>query len=157
MCSDGPVIGVILPISIGALVFFGLWFWAILDCISMDTILVRNLPKTTWLFVVIFVPTAGALAWLLLGRPEGAGLAVGGSYRPRNYTQQSRSKGFEDSTEWKSRSKQIKAPAPSTEDLTESNAVKERRLLEWEAELKKREAALDPDGSPEPEQDQDSD
>jgi len=150
MWSDGAMIAVIVPIGIGGVVFFGLWFWAILDCIGTDSIQIRNLPKTTWLFVVIFLSMPGALAWLLLGRPEGAGLRVGGTYRTRGYTQQPRSKGFEDSTEWQSRSKQIKAPTPltpSTDDITETNAVKERRLLEWEAELKKREAAIDQDGA----------
>lgn len=144
------MIGVIVPIGIGGIVFFALWFWAILDCIATDSILVRNLPKTTWLFVVIFLAMPGALAWLLLGRPEGAGLSVGGSYRPPDYTQRPRSKGFEDSVEWQSRSKRIKPPAIApteiaggADEITESNAVKERRLLEWEAELKKREAALD--------------
>lgn len=141
------MVGVIVPIGIGGVVFFVLWFWAILDCIATDSILVRNLPKTTWLFVVILIPTAGALAWLLLGRPEGAGLSVGGNYRPPDYTQRPRSRGFEDSAEWESKSKAISKPKP-TEEISESNAVKERRLLEWEAELAKREAALDEDDSP---------
>jgi len=145
------MVGVIVPIGLGGVVFFALWFWAILDCISTDSILVRNLPKTTRLFVVIFLSMPGALAWLLLGRPEGAGLGIGGTYRPADYTQRPRSKGFEDSAEWQSRSKRIKPPpaAPAeiaaADDITESNAVKERRLLEWEAELNKREAALDDD------------
>lgn len=153
MCSDGEMIAVIVPIGIGGVVFFGLWFWAILDCISTDSVLIRNLPKTTWLFVVIFLSMPGALAWLLLGRPEGAGLRVGGTYRQRDYTQRPRRKGFEDSAEWQSRSKQIKAPkplTPSTDDITETSAVKERRLLEWEAELNKREAAMNLDTADDP-------
>jgi len=79
--------------------------------------------------------------------PAQAGLGVGGSYRPPDYTQRSRSRGFEDSPEWESRRKQI-APPPTTSDaVRESTAAKERRLLEWEAELAKREAAIadDPD------------
>ena len=134
--------GAIVPIGIGGLIFFAFWFWAILDCIATDSILVRNLPKTTWLFVVILLPTAGALAWLLLGRPEGAGLGIGGTYRPPDYTQRSRGRGFADSPAWREQSKQISAPRPPASDIAESDAVKERRLLEWEAELEKREAAL---------------
>ena len=150
------MVGLIVPIGIGGVVFFALWFWAILDCIATDGILVRNLPKTTWLFVVIFLSMPGALAWLLLGRPEGAGLGVGGTYRPPNYTERSRSRGFEDSPAWESRRKNIKAPEPTETrkpgdaDLSESNAVKERRLLEWEAELKKREAQLGEDPPTDP-------
>ena len=147
------MIGVIVPIGLGGVVFFALWFWAILDCIATDSVLVRNLPKTTWLFVVILLSMPGALAWLLLGRPEGAGLGIGGTYRPANYTQRGRNRGFEDSTEWQTRSKSIKPPPVAaaaaeiseSSDITESDAVKERRLLEWEAELHKREAALDDD------------
>lgn len=148
MCSYVAMVGVIVPIGIGGIVFFALWFWAILDCIATDSVLIRNLPKTTWLFVVILIPTAGALAWLLLGRPEGAGLGIGGTYRPPDYTQRSRSRGFEDSAEWQTRSKQIKPPRPTTKDVSESNALKERRLAEWEAELRRREDALDDDLPP---------
>lgn len=153
----GDVIGVIVPIGIGGIVFFGLWFWAILDCIATDSVLVRNLPKQTWIFIVIFVPTAGALAWLLLGRPEGAGLSVGGKYRPPDYTKGNRTTALEDSPDWQTRRKAIKPPPSSRKPasersssdvpIEESNAVKERRLLEWEAELNKREAALGDDAS----------
>jgi hypothetical protein len=31
---------------------------------------VRNLPKTFWILLIIFLPTIGSVAWLLLGRPE---------------------------------------------------------------------------------------
>jgi len=137
------VIAAIVPIGLGGLFLFAFWFWAIMDCIATDSILVRNLPKTTWLFVIIIIPMAGALAWLLLGRAEGAGLGVGGSYRPPDYTQRERVRGYEDSSEWKSRSKQIRPKPTADSDSSESNAVKERRLLEWEAELAKREQALD--------------
>jgi len=60
-------------------VFFALWFWAILERIATDSALGRNLPETTWLFVVSLLSMPGALAWLLLGRPEGAGLGIGGT------------------------------------------------------------------------------
>jgi len=137
------VIAAIVPITLGGLFLFAFWFWAILDCVSTDNILVRNLPKTTWLFVIIIIPMAGAIAWLLLGRPEGAGMSVGGGYRPPDYTRRERVRGYEDSADWKARSKNIK-PVERSEP-SESTAAKERRLLEWEAELKKREDALDND------------
>ena len=139
------MVGVIVPIGIGGLVFLGLRFWSMLDCIATDSNMVRNLPKITWLFVVFLIPTAGALAWLLLGRPGGAGSSVGGNYRTAEHAQRPRSRGFEDSAEWQQLSKQIKAPKPLAPEASESNAVKERRLLEWQAELKKSEAALDDD------------
>ena len=36
-------------------VFFCFWVWAVLDVIATDRMLVRNLDKTLWLFLVIFV------------------------------------------------------------------------------------------------------
>lgn len=149
---DSYVIAVIIPIGIGGVVLFALWFWAILDCIATDSILVRNLPKQLWLLLVIMIPTAGALAWMLLGRPEGAGFSIGGNYTPPNYSKQPRVRGIEDSSEWSSRRNEIEVPSTPVDDTStqESNAVKERRLLEWEAELQKREAALDPDPDNDP-------
>jgi hypothetical protein len=52
------------------LVVLGFWTWAIFDVIASDRELVRNLPKFGWLFLVVFLSTIGALAWLVLGRPR---------------------------------------------------------------------------------------
>ncbi|MDP9442077.1 MAG: PLDc N-terminal domain-containing protein, partial [Actinomycetota bacterium] len=78
-----------------------LWVWAVLDVISTDESLCRNLPKTMWLMVVIFLSGLGALAWLLLGRPENASFRPGaGTARPTAATP----RGFEDSRQWDARS-----------------------------------------------------
>lgn len=68
-----------MPYAGGLVVFlvFVLWIWAIFDCISTDAALCRNLPKGVWLILVLFLPTIGSLAWLLLGRPERAGWRPG--------------------------------------------------------------------------------
>ena len=55
------------------------WAYAIIDVISTDESRCRNLNKGLWLVLVVILPDLGALAWVLLGRPEGAGLAPGGS------------------------------------------------------------------------------
>src|SRR5687767_6478212 len=39
--------------------------------------MVRNLPKTLWIMLIIFLPTIGSVAWLLLGRPENTRLKPG--------------------------------------------------------------------------------
>jgi hypothetical protein len=44
--------------------------FAILDLFATDPAKCRGLPKLVWIPVVIFIPTVGPLAWLLLGRPE---------------------------------------------------------------------------------------
>ena len=148
MCWHRHVLALIVPLGIGGFIFFGFWLWGFLDTIATESLLVRNLPKETWVFVVILVPVGGALAWLLLGRPLGAGIGLGGSYRPPTYGNASRARGFEDSPDWDVRKERIRGPriderGVSEADNSETNAVKERRLLEWEAELAKREAALD--------------
>ena len=53
---------------IGFLVL-ALWIWAVIDCITTDSELCRNLPKGVWLIIVIVLFDIGSLLWLLLGRP----------------------------------------------------------------------------------------
>lgn len=62
------------------LIFFVLlafWLWALFDVITTDESRMRNLPKLVWLMIVLFLADIGALAWLLLGRPEGTGWRPG--------------------------------------------------------------------------------
>ena len=56
--------------GIVAVAFLLFWIWALLDCISTDSAMCRNLPKPMWVIIVVILPAVGALAWLLLGRPE---------------------------------------------------------------------------------------
>ena len=58
--------------EVGGIVGFlllALWIWALVDCISSDSAMVRNLPKFGWLVIVILLLDIGAVLWLLLGRP----------------------------------------------------------------------------------------
>jgi hypothetical protein len=54
------------------LVVLGLWLFCLLDVITTDSASVRNLPKITWVFIVIFLFEIGAIAWLIAGRPQSA-------------------------------------------------------------------------------------
>jgi hypothetical protein len=126
------------------LVGFVVWVYAIFDSIATDSTLVRNLPKIAWIFLVIILGPIGAIAWLAFGRPINAGWA------PGDTTTRNRRPvlGLEDTDEW-THSRPPMAPAPpptprvdpapverpSAEDL----AAEERRLMEWEAELRRRE------------------
>jgi hypothetical protein len=58
-----------------AFVVFGLWLYALYDVITTEESLVRNLPKGVWLLLVLVLFDIGALAWLLLGRPQAWQLA----------------------------------------------------------------------------------
>lgn len=103
------------------LVVLGLWIFCILDVISTDEVLVRNIPKLLWLGIVVFLPTIGSIAWLVLGRPPGAGFQIGsrvGVHRP-----QKRTLGPEDSPEF-------------------LGNLERRRLEDWEAQLRRREEEL---------------
>lgn len=158
------MLAVIVPGLAGAF-FFLFWVWAVFDVIAMDSILIRNLPKTTWIFLVMFIPPVGAVAWLALGRPENAGFSAGSARRapPQRfdyYSSTPRVRGPEDDPTWQTprapRSPSAAQPAsalPNSETAasesaasesaaSESLAARERKLLEREAELAKREAAL---------------
>ena len=114
-----------------ALSLLVLWIFCILDVISTEDVLCRNLPKYFWLIIVIILPDVGSIAWLLLGRPVGAGFRLGsqiGVYRP-----QKRAIGPEDSPDFLA-------------------SIERKRLQSWEQELKRREEELrreeDEDDSP---------
>lgn len=124
------------------LVLMAFWIWAVLDVIATERILIRNLEKTVWLFLVIFLPSVGGVAWLLLGRPANAGFSPGSTAvrtPPPSTYRRPAPLGIEDSLSWQTDTTR----SEPVETGRESSAAKERRLLEWEAELKKRENELD--------------
>ncbi|MGH1491401.1 MAG: PLD nuclease N-terminal domain-containing protein [Acidimicrobiales bacterium] len=118
------------------------WLWALVDVILTDSMLVRNMSKGTWLFLVLMVPTIGAVAWVFFGRAEGAALNPGGSvpYQSNPYRTAPRSGAAEDSPGWSRPGSQPSRPSQIEDG--ESLAVRQRKLLEKEAELAKREEAL---------------
>ena len=59
-----------MPEELLGVVLFVLWIYAIFDCITAET--TEHLPKTWWLFFVIFVPDIGSILWFVAGRPRGA-------------------------------------------------------------------------------------
>ena len=136
------------------LIMFAVWIYAVLDVIGTDEILMRNLPKMAWLFVVAFIPTVGAVAWFALGRPIGAGFSPGVTranpnrswQEERGYEPRRRARGVEDRDDWQAST----SPSTPADDSRESPAARERRLLEWEAELRRREEALGDDDTDPP-------
>ena len=67
-----------MPRLLLALVQLGLLVYCLIDCIQTDTARVRNLPKPLWLLLIILLPLAGAVAWLVAGRPARQRRAPGG-------------------------------------------------------------------------------
>lgn len=118
------------------------WLWALIDAITTDSLVIRNLQKSTWIFIIVFVPTIGAAMWVFFGRPEEASLAPGGQvgYERNPYRTETRYQGPEDTPGW--RKPTSAASPPASVGDAESLAIRERKLMEYEAELAKREADL---------------
>jgi hypothetical protein len=50
------------------LVLFVLWVFCVIDVITTDAALCRNLPKPVWVLIVLLLFDVGALLWLVAGR-----------------------------------------------------------------------------------------
>lgn len=69
-----PLVGGLL-----GLIGLALWIFALADLITRDESDCRHLPKLLWLLLVLFVPFAGSVLWLAVGRPRRVGSARGTS------------------------------------------------------------------------------
>jgi hypothetical protein len=105
-----------------SLILLLLWIYCIIDVVSTDDVLVRNLSKLLWL-VVVLVPLAGSIAWLAAGRPRYAGIRPGetASRPPRRFVGPEDMPGF------------AAAPPPP---------IDAARLQQWEDDLARREREL---------------
>jgi hypothetical protein len=121
--------------GIAILVF---WIWAIFDVITSDAERCRNLPKVAWVLIVILLGALGALVWIFGGRPARA--AAGPEDGPRRGPT-ARPVGPEDRPGWTS----APSTSPSSRDRSEEL---DRRLAEWEAEQRRRDAGDDPEPPP---------
>ena len=143
--------------AIIGLALLALWLFCIFDVIATDSAAVRNLPKGLWLMLVLILPDIGAIAWLLLGRPEKVGWRPGDTDY-RRPARSGRPIGPEDSQEFiagiEARDRQLKAWADEDRktaeldkslrrgELTADGPADAHTLAEWEADLARREAEL---------------
>jgi len=108
--------------------------YCLIDCIQSDEGSVRNLPKTIWVLLIIFLPIVGSVAWLVVGRPLGA--------PTRSVPWPStRTAGFPEHE----RPRTAMAPDDDPEflaGLSASDSRHERMLADWEAQLREREELL---------------
>jgi hypothetical protein len=100
------VIAVIVPSLLG-LALMAVWVYALVDLISTDEVLIRNLPRLPWLLIVVFLWVIGAFLWFALGRPAHAGLSPGarharapGKWRDDRPQARRRPRGPEDDDGW---------------------------------------------------------
>ena len=49
----------------------GVWIYCLLDAIMTEEYRIRNLPKSVWIMLIVFLFEIGAVAWLVAGRPQG--------------------------------------------------------------------------------------
>ena len=110
MLYGGGLIGLLL---------LAFWIYCIFDVIATDEAVMRNLPKVLWLIIVIIIPTVGSIAWLLMGRPERAGLRPG-------------------DTEYRRPLRRVVAPDDDPRFLARIDD-EAQRLRKWEEDLKRRE------------------
>ena len=112
-----------------------LLIYALIDCIQTDAILIRNLPKTLWVFLIILIPVIGPIVWLVAGRPEPG-------QRPRQVPWPSTATaGFPEYE----RPRPPRGPDDDDAFLAQLDGPdpeKERLLAQWEAQLREREEQL---------------
>jgi len=119
--------------GIVAVAFLLFWIWALLDCIATDSAMVRNLPKLMWILLVLILPVIGALAWLLLGRPEKADWRPGSS----DYASPRRPVGVEDSPRYS-----------ATPNITDRRSRElDAELERWERQQRGESTGEDPEAS----------
>jgi hypothetical protein len=127
------------------IVELALLVYCLIDCIQTDSVLVRNLSKTTWVLLIIFVPIVGGVAWLVAGRPTRGQTSSSSVPWPAT-----RTAGFPEYE----RPRPPRGPDDDPAflaDLHASDAEHEKMLAEWEATLRAREAELRTSAAPEPE------
>jgi hypothetical protein len=144
--------------GIVGLVLLGLWLYVILEVITTDSTLCRNLPKPLWLVIVILLPSVGSVAWLIAGRPQNKAFGIGGgSYsanRPApNTPYKPAPRGIEDRDDWVGISEKLLnggvEPTPDVDPEVEKQRRRDaadervRKLRDWESQLIRREKELD--------------
>jgi hypothetical protein len=60
----GDLIPLLLVLDLGLMVA------ALYDCITTDSVLVRNLPKVGWIVLILILSGIGGALWFFAGRPE---------------------------------------------------------------------------------------
>ncbi|WP_282944223.1 PLD nuclease N-terminal domain-containing protein [Cellulomonas endometrii] len=132
--------------ALPVLIQLGLLVFCLVDCIQTDSVLVRNLSKTAWILLIVFLPLVGGVAWLVAGRP------ARGAQAPRVAWPSTATAGFPEY-------ERPRAAGPDDDPaflagLRASDDQHERMLRDWEADLRARERELrsDPpaDGTDQP-------
>jgi hypothetical protein len=142
-----------MPFVVGGfagLILLGLWLYVILEVITTDSVVCRNLPKGAWIILVIFLPEIGSIAWLLLGRPQNQRFNLNGNFQPPTASRRPAPRGIEDRDDWPAAARKLlNEPEPEREDpevekqkIRDAADERARKLREWESRLIQREKEL---------------
>lgn len=118
--------------------------YCLVDCIQSDADRVRNLSKGWWIALIVFLPIAGGVAWLVAGRPQTPRRAVPWpSTATAGFPEHEpppRRFGEDPAEEERRRAEERR-----------SDELHEQMLRDWEAQLRAREQATEsPEGTPQP-------
>ncbi len=133
----------VLPFAVEAVILV----FCLIDVALADDARVRNLPKWGWILLIILIPLAGGIAWLIGGRPVNS--------PPRDASRPSPTAGRPEAP--RPAPRRPRAPDDDPEflaSLKTSNSDHERMLKQWEEDLRRREEDLrkhgDPSANPDP-------
>ncbi|MFV0459792.1 MAG: PLD nuclease N-terminal domain-containing protein [Actinomycetales bacterium] len=106
------------------IVQLALLVYCLVDCVQADERRIRILPRWAWVLIIIILPIAGGLGWLLAGRPvpgdvDDAGIRSMGPLGPDD--------------------------DPDFLNRIDEESERQRRLESWEDDLRRRETELKPD------------
>ena len=59
--------------ALAAVVSLGLTIFALADCIQTEDRVVRGIPRWAWIVLIVLIPLAGPLTWLLVGKDRSGG------------------------------------------------------------------------------------
>lgn len=126
-------------VGLALLVF---WLYCLLEVITTDRSVMRNLSKPFWVVVVLLLGAIGGLVWFVAGRPQRTPSTSGGLPYKGN-----RGGGRPSVTSGPDYQRPGRTTAPDDDPeflrkLSESNAEHERMLDTWEADLRRREDEL---------------
>ena len=123
-----------------------LTIYSVVDCVQTPDAELRGLPRFAWLVVIVFVPIAGPVAWLMVSTDHGDGRAV--SAPPGRAGPGNNEPGLRRPV------RRVIAPDDDPEFLSQlgrSNSEHDALLQQWERDLRRREDDLRRPGRAQPE------
>lgn len=109
--------------------------YCLIDCVQSDGDRVRNLSKGWWVVLIVVLPIAGGIAWLVAGRPQAPRRQVSWpSTATAGFTEHERPRRFTEDPAEEGRRRA---------EERRSDELHERMLRDWEAQLRAREQATE--------------